>query len=86
MRPIRSFDTTGMPTRIGAEMDFDAKSFVEKKDRRSLKMMARPIQMALAAANLAMAQGRVVRSGIDSTRFGVEFGARADRQRAARAG
>lgn len=73
VRPIRAFDTTGMPSRIGAEIDFDAKAFVEKKDRRSLKMMARPIQMALAAANLAMKP--VDRGRLDSTRFGVEFGA-----------
>jgi 3-oxoacyl-[acyl-carrier-protein] synthase II len=77
VRSIRSFDAKAMSTRIGAEIEgFDAKKYVtDKGHRRSLKMMARPIQLAVACANLALQQGKVDESKLDPTRFGVEFGA-----------
>src|SRR5262249_30830973 len=76
VRPIRAFDTAGLPTRFAAEIDaFDAKAFVDKNQRRGLKMMARPIQMAVAAAQVALNHGAVDKSKLDPTRFGVEFGA-----------
>jgi 3-oxoacyl-[acyl-carrier-protein] synthase II len=76
VRPIRAFDTGGLPVRIAAEIpDFDARNYVEKKDRRALKVMARTIQMAVSAAQLAMNDTKVDRSKLDPTRFGVEFGA-----------
>src|SRR5947208_12889241 len=77
IRPIRSFDVSSMSTRIAAEIDsFDAKKYVtDKLHRRSLKMMARPIQLAVACANVALAHGKVDESKLDPTRFGVEFGA-----------
>ena len=76
VRPIRGMDTTHIASRIAAEVpDFDAKSYVEKNQRRSLKMMARPIQLAVAAAQAAIDQGKVDKSKLDPTRFGVEFGA-----------
>src|SRR5947208_1895021 len=77
IRPIRSFDVSSMPTRIAAEInDFDAKKHVlEREPRKSLKMMARPIQMAVACAQKALDQGKVDKSKLDPTRFGVEFGA-----------
>jgi 3-oxoacyl-[acyl-carrier-protein] synthase II len=76
VRPIRSFDAGGLPTRFAAEIDgFDAKAYVEKSQRRSLKVMARPIQLAVAAANVALNHGQVDKSKLDPERFGVEFGA-----------
>jgi 3-oxoacyl-[acyl-carrier-protein] synthase II len=77
VRPIRSFDTTSMPTRIGAEIEgFDPKKYIVERDhRKSLRMMARPIQLAVACANLALQQGKVDKSKLDPARFGVEFGA-----------
>ncbi len=76
VRPIRSFDTTGLPTRFAAEIDgFDGKNYVEKSHRKSLRMMARPIQFAVAAAHLALVHGQVDKSKLDPTRFGIEFGA-----------
>ncbi len=75
IRPIRSFDVSAMPTRIAAELDdFDAKLHVEKSQRKSLRMMARSIQLAVACAQRALQHGTVDRSKLDPTRFGVEFG------------
>jgi 3-oxoacyl-[acyl-carrier-protein] synthase II len=76
IHPIRAFDASSMPTRIAAEIpEFDAKLHVEKSQRKSLRMMARPIQLAIACAQKALDQGKVDKSKLDPTRFGVEFGA-----------
>src|SRR4051794_19346464 len=59
--PIGSFDASSAPTRIAAEIPgFDAKKYlVNREQRRGLKMMARPIQMAVACANAALEHGKV---------------------------
>jgi 3-oxoacyl-[acyl-carrier-protein] synthase II len=76
IKPIESFDTSGLPVHFGGEIvGFDAKNFVDKKERKSLKVMARTIQLAVAAAQLALDDGRVEKAKLDSTRFGVAFGA-----------
>lgn len=75
IRPIRNFDASGLPVRIAGEVPgFDARNFVDKKDRRSLKMMARTIELAVSAAQLALNDGTVDKSKLDRTRFGIEFG------------
>src|SRR5947209_12264402 len=74
VRTIRSIDSSALPVHIAGEIDFKANDYVEKKDRKSLKMMARTIQMGLAGANLAMKDCGIDRTKLDSTRFGVEFG------------
>ena len=76
VRPIQAFDPAGLPVRIAGEVrGFDAKNFLDKKDRKSLRVMARTIQLAVAAAQLALDDGRVNKEQLDPTRFGVEFGA-----------
>lgn len=76
VRAIESFDTTGLPVRIAGEIvGFDAKNYLEKKERKNLRVMARPIQLAVAAAQLALDDGQVDKAKLDPTRFGVEFGA-----------
>jgi 3-oxoacyl-[acyl-carrier-protein] synthase II len=76
VRPIRQFDASGLPCRIAGEIEgFDAKSYIDKRERKSLKVMARSIQLAVAAAQLALDDGKVNKEAIDPTRFGVEFGA-----------
>lgn len=73
--PITNFDPAGLPTRIGGEIgNFDAKAFIDKKDRKSLRVMARSIQMAVCAAQLALNHSKIDKDKIDPARFGVEFG------------
>jgi 3-oxoacyl-[acyl-carrier-protein] synthase II len=76
IRPIRSFDASSLPSRIGGEIEgFDARNYVEKKERKSLKVMSRSIQLAVAAAQLALDDSAIDKTQLDPTRFGVEFGA-----------
>ncbi len=75
IRAISSFDASALPTRIAAEIpDFDAKKYLDKTARKSLRVMARTIQLAVAAAQLALDDSRVDKAALDPTRFGVEFG------------
>lgn len=77
IRPIKNFDTSGLPVRIGGEIaNFDARSYVlTKEGKKSLRMMARPIQLAIAGAQRALEDSRVDRAQLDKTRFGVVYGA-----------
>ncbi len=76
IRPVTAFDASGLPARIAGEIpNFDARDYVDKKDRRGLKMMARTIQLAVAGAQRAMEDGGVNRAQLNPDRFGVEFGA-----------
>jgi 3-oxoacyl-[acyl-carrier-protein] synthase II len=76
VRRIQAFDPSGLPVRIAGEIpDFDAKNYVEKKERKGLRMMARTIQLAVAAAQLALDDSRLDKQQLDPARFGVEFGA-----------
>lgn len=76
IQPITVFDASGLTTRIGGQITgFDAKLFIDKKDRKSLRVMARAIQLAVSAAQLALDDAHVAKDQLDPTRFGVEFGA-----------
>src|SRR5262245_15847129 len=74
VRPIRSFDASALPVRIAAAIaGFDARDYLERKDRKSLKIMPRAIQLAVAAARLAV-QDAGLSAGLDPERFGVVLG------------
>jgi 3-oxoacyl-[acyl-carrier-protein] synthase II len=76
VRPITAFDPAALPCRIaGQVINFDAKKYVDKKERKSLKVMSRSIQLAVAAAQLAIDDSGLDKAKLDPTRFGVEFGA-----------
>src|SRR5713226_810102 len=76
IRPIQAFDVSTLPVRIAGEVrPFDARQYVEKSQRKSLLIMARTIQLGVAASKLALDDSRVDKSKLDPTRFGVEFGA-----------
>src|ERR1051326_1637439 len=79
--PISAFDVSRLPSRIAAEVrDFsarkhpDTKNEVEKAMGKSLKLMARTIQLGLIAAKLAMNNAGLQRGQYDPTRFGIIFG------------
>jgi 3-oxoacyl-[acyl-carrier-protein] synthase II len=76
VRPITAFDPSSLPCRIAGQIiGFDAKNYVDKKERKSLKVMSRSIQLAMAAAQSAIEDCGLDKSKLDPTRFGVEFGA-----------
>src|SRR5207244_1997928 len=67
---------SGLPIQFGGEIvGFEPRNYIDKKERKNLKMMARTIQLAVAAAQLALDNSAVDKQQLDPTRFGVEFGA-----------
>src|SRR6266511_2394570 len=67
---IRSFDASGLPVRIAAEVkDFDATQVASPKEVRKLE---RNVLLALGAAREAMGDAGL--NGFDPTRVGVVFG------------
>jgi 3-oxoacyl-[acyl-carrier-protein] synthase II len=75
IRAIQSFDARNLPVRFAGEVvGFDAKNFIAKEGRKQIKVMARGIQLAVAAAQVAMDDGQVDRVKLDPARFGIEFG------------
>jgi 3-oxoacyl-[acyl-carrier-protein] synthase II len=75
VKPIRAFDASRLSTRFGGEIPgFDPKNYIAKQDRKALRVMARTIQLAVAAAQVAMDDMKVDKAKLDPTRFGVEFG------------
>lgn len=73
VRPYSLLQGTEMPVRFGGEiLDFDAKQYVTP--RKSLKVMSREIQIAFAAAAMAVENAGINGGAIDPDRFGVVFG------------
>lgn len=62
VRRIAAFDPSGFPCRLGAEaVDFSgAKDFVPKSYRKAVKVMARDIELAVAAAKCAVEDAGLV--------------------------
>jgi 3-oxoacyl-[acyl-carrier-protein] synthase II len=76
IRRYQTFDPSDLTTQIAGEVNgFDAKKYLSKEVRKQIKSMARAIQFAVAAAQLAMDDAKTDKSKLDPTRFGVEFGA-----------
>jgi 3-oxoacyl-[acyl-carrier-protein] synthase II len=76
IKPITAFDASTVPTRFAGEiLGFDIKKYLlGREERKQIRVMSRPIQLAVAAANLAMADAKVDKEKLDPTRFGLEFG------------
>ena len=79
---ISALDPTGLHCRIAGEIKdfvarkhFDNKNDIEKAMGKSLKLMARTIQLGLVASKLAMKEAGLARGQYDPTRFGLVFGA-----------
>jgi 3-oxoacyl-[acyl-carrier-protein] synthase II len=79
IRPFTMWDVSGLPVRFGGGIvGFEPRNYFDKKDRqagKNLKLMARTIQLAVCAAQLAANDAGFARAQLDPTRFGVEFGA-----------
>jgi len=87
VRRIESFDPSKFVSQIGGEIrDLKVNNYVFKKYRKSVKVMARDIELAVAAAYLAVKDGGLHTKcivdrdeadavNIDSTRFGANIGA-----------
>jgi len=70
---IIAFDAHKFPCRIGAELaDFSARGYVPKSYRKSVKVMARDIEIAVAAADLAFRDAGIVTRGIEEGKENVE--------------
>ena len=73
IRELSDFSSNGSPIRVGGEIpNFRPEEFI--KTRKSLKVMSRDIQLAVAASVLAMADSGIVLEQIDPTRAGVVLG------------
>ena len=90
--PLEAFPVAGLPNDVGAEIrDFDSsRGYALPKFRNALrksrKYMARDIQLAVAAAQLAMSDAGLIDGGVDPTRIGIDLGAGLISTRARRAG
>lgn len=72
---VQAYDAGPLPVHIGAEVHgFDARDYLEKKERKRLGIMVRTFQFAVAAAQLAMDDGMASKGALDPTRFGVVVG------------
>src|SRR5262245_6636469 len=72
---FRLYDPSPLPVRFGGEIEeFDARDYLEKKDRKSLKLMGRTIQLAVAAARLAAGDAGLAPGCAEPERFGVALG------------
>lgn len=83
-RKITAFDASDFPTDLGGSVeDFSARKFVPKSYRKSVKIMARDIELAVGAADLAFRDAGIVTASagedadltIESSRIGCNIGA-----------
>ena len=85
--PIKAFDASSIPARLGGEVPaLKPADYVPKNYRKSVKLMSRDIELAVAAAFEAakdarlptqclVARGELDGPAVDPTRFGVNIGA-----------
>jgi 3-oxoacyl-[acyl-carrier-protein] synthase II len=75
VRRIQSFDPAALPAQIGGEvLGFDARDYLDKKDRKRLNVMPRTAQLAVAASQRAIGAAALDKDKLDPTRFGVVLG------------
>jgi 3-oxoacyl-[acyl-carrier-protein] synthase II len=78
IRRIRCVDPSPLACQVGGEIDaFDARKHLEKRAHKSLRTMAKAVQMGVAASERALVDAGVCgdRYQLDPPRFGIEFGA-----------
>jgi 3-oxoacyl-[acyl-carrier-protein] synthase II len=75
VREIDLFDASKFPSRVAGQLeDFSARKFVPKSYRKSVKVMARDIEIAVAAADLAFRDAGITTRGIDPDNADVDSG------------
>src|SRR6266851_7580505 len=73
--PIRSFNPSGHPVRIAAEVaDFDMEPYLPGAHRKSLKIMGRAARFAVAAAGQGVQDSGLELDKINPERVGVVMG------------
>ena len=74
VREIEAFSAKALPVQFAGQVrDFEPKRYI--KQRKSLKLMSRDIEMGVSAANLAMEDAGIEPGTVDPERLGVDFGA-----------
>lgn len=72
--PITTYPMNSFRLTYGGEItDFEPRKMVP--NRKALKVMARDIQLAIAATKMCMDDSQIKESGVDPTRLGVSMGA-----------
>ena len=80
VRKLAAFAVDGLPGNAAAEVAaFDPKAIAVPKHKKplakTLRLMARDIQLAVIAAEMAMSDAGLADGGVDPTRIGVDLGA-----------
>jgi 3-oxoacyl-[acyl-carrier-protein] synthase II len=71
IRRLPGAHVAALPSQVGAAIEeFDAKQFLDKKDRKRLSVMSRSFQFAVAAAKLALEDAALTADQIDPARLG----------------
>ena len=72
-RRVQGFDPGGLPSQVAGEVpDFSATKFVPKRYRKAVKVMARDIELAVAAADLAVRDAGIITKGVDEDNVDVD--------------
>jgi 3-oxoacyl-[acyl-carrier-protein] synthase II len=72
--PLTAFSASGLPSRLAAQIpNFDPTQHIYHK--KFIKVMARDVQLGVAAASMAMKDAVLPRGSVDPDRLGVDFGA-----------
>src|SRR5436305_1362027 len=75
VKPITSFDASGHPVRIAAEVpEFDILPWVPPEHRKGLKIMGRAARFGVAASGMAVKDSGLEMKREDPTRIGVVMG------------
>ncbi|MCK4624946.1 MAG: beta-ketoacyl-[acyl-carrier-protein] synthase family protein [Phycisphaerae bacterium] len=73
VKRIDLFDPSGFPCQVAGQLDdFSARKFVPRNYRKAVKVMARDIEIAVAAADLAFRDAGITTKGIDENAVDID--------------